>query len=209
MGGGICFPQSGRSVARTPPEAIRCPSARLPATVMTAREMPSPLSDAGCTLRPTLRLSVSRCSVTPLGHPSTAQSDEIPPAGLEPAASGLRARRHAVRPRGRELRRQESNLRLTVNSRASCRSTTPERSGGSRTRTCEAASRLRASNALPCQLGHASEKKRKERESNPQGPEAHPFSRRGTAPMAVLPKSDSGRSRTCTSPGKSRELFRF
>jgi hypothetical protein len=39
-----------------------------------AREMPSPLSDAGCTLRPTHRLSVSRCSVTPLGHPSTAQS---------------------------------------------------------------------------------------------------------------------------------------
>jgi hypothetical protein len=28
---------------------------------------------------------------------------------------------------------------------------------------------------------------RKERESNPQGPEAHPFSKRGTAPVAVLP----------------------
>jgi hypothetical protein len=40
----------------------------------TAREMPSPLSDAGCTLRPTLRFSVSRSSVTPLGHPSAAQS---------------------------------------------------------------------------------------------------------------------------------------
>jgi hypothetical protein len=36
--------------------------------------MPCPLSDAGCTLRPTHRLSASRCSVTPLGHPSTAQS---------------------------------------------------------------------------------------------------------------------------------------
>jgi hypothetical protein len=35
-----------------------------------------------------------------------------------------------VRPRGRELRRQGSNLRLAVNSRASCRSTTPERAEG-------------------------------------------------------------------------------
>ena len=41
----------------------------------TAREMPSPLSDVGCTLRPTHRLSVSRCSVTPLGHPSIAQCE--------------------------------------------------------------------------------------------------------------------------------------
>ena len=39
----------------------------------TAREMPSPLSDAGCTLRPTHRLGVSRCSVTPLDRPSTVQ----------------------------------------------------------------------------------------------------------------------------------------
>jgi hypothetical protein len=35
-----------------------------------------------------------------------------------------------VRPRGRELRRQGSNLRLAVNSRASCRSTTPEQAEG-------------------------------------------------------------------------------
>ena len=66
--------------------------------------------------------------------------------------------------------------------------------------------RLRASNALPCHLGHASVRasrrapcgdarrvrrcaKRKERESNPQGPQAHPFSRRDTAPVAVLPRS--------------------
>jgi hypothetical protein len=40
----------------------------------TARGMPCPLSDAGCTLRPPHRLGASRCSVTPLGHPSTAQS---------------------------------------------------------------------------------------------------------------------------------------
>ena len=44
----------------------------------TAREMPSPLSDAGCTLRPTHRLGVSRCSVTPLDRPSTVQFDKHP-----------------------------------------------------------------------------------------------------------------------------------
>ena len=44
----------------------------------TAREMPSPLSDAGCTLRPTHRLGVSRCSVTPLDRPSTGQFDKHP-----------------------------------------------------------------------------------------------------------------------------------
>jgi hypothetical protein len=67
--------------------------------------------------------------------------------------------------------------------------------------------RLRASNALPYQLGHAS-LERKERESNPQDLATHPFSRRDTAPMAVLPRSGPGRARTCTSPGKSRELCR-
>ena len=57
-------------------------------------------------------------------------------------------------------------------------------------------------------LGHAS--KRKGRESNPQGREAHPFSRRGTAPMAALPNaSGPGRSRTCTTPIKSRRLFQL
>jgi hypothetical protein len=35
------------------------------------------------------------------GVPSPLQpGDEVPPAGLEPAASGLRTRRHPVRPRG-------------------------------------------------------------------------------------------------------------
>jgi hypothetical protein len=62
----------------------------------------------------------------------------------------------------------------------------PER--GFRSRECRG--RLRGSNALPFQLGHASAffARRKERESNPQGFEAHPFSRRGTAPVAVLPE---------------------
>jgi hypothetical protein len=80
------------------------------------------------------------------------------PGGTRTRASGLRARhtadggggkaatassRHRKRclsthrPRGREkLRRQGSNLRLAINSRASYRSTTPERNGGSRIRTC-------------------------------------------------------------------------
>jgi hypothetical protein len=52
---------------------------------------------------------------------------------------------------GKKLRRQGSNLRFTVNSRASYRSTTPERSKrrqqDSNLRTCDA--RLRASNAVP------------------------------------------------------------
>ena len=67
--------------------------------------------------------------------------------------------------------------------------------------------RLRVSNALPFQLGHASWR-RKERDSNPQGPQPHPFSGGDTAPMAVLPRSGPGRRRTCTFPVKSRELCR-
>ena len=80
------------------------------------------------------------------------RSRRAPPAGLEPAASGLRARRH-----------------------------------------------LRFDHGGPYST------KRKERESNPQGPRAHPFSRRGTAPVAVLP-SGPGRRRTCNPPLKRREL---
>jgi hypothetical protein len=110
--------------------------------------------------------------------PTARSEHRVPPAGFEPAASGLRARRHRRFDHGgMKLRRQGSNLPLTVNSRASC------------------------------QLDHAGTNRRKERESNPQGPRAHPFSRRDTAPVAVLP-SDSGRRRTCTVPGKNRELCR-
>src|SRR5436305_1591497 len=43
----------------------------------------------------------------------------VPPAGLEPAASGLRARRHRRFDHGGvKLRRQASNLPLAINSRA-------------------------------------------------------------------------------------------
>jgi len=56
--------------------------------------MASPLSDAGCTLRPTHRFSVSRSSVTPLGRPSTTQSSmPLRP----PPASGRSTQRHEGR----------------------------------------------------------------------------------------------------------------
>jgi hypothetical protein len=67
--------------------------------------------------------------------------------------------------------------------------------------------RLRASNALPYQLGHASASGRRGSRT-PKAWRAHPFSRRDTAPVAVLPSSP-GRRRTCTFPGKSRELCRL
>ena len=43
----------------------------------------------------------------------------------------------------------------------------------------------------------------------PKGLRAHPFSRRDTAPVAVLPRGGPGRRRTCTVPGKNRELCRL
>jgi hypothetical protein len=78
--------------------------------------------------------------------------------------------------------------------------------GGSRIRTCERAPPVyalapRRLQPLPWQRSRRQSRhdlraasqampwppKRKGRESNPQGREAHPFSRRGTAPMAALP----------------------
>ena len=112
------------------------------------------------------------------------------------------------RPRGQEgSGGRARTCALAINSRASYRldhaGTMRRRQQDSNLRT--ARSRLRGSNALPCQLGHASTR-RKERESNPQGPRAHPFSRRDTAPVAVLPKSGPGRRRTCNPPLKRRQL---
>jgi hypothetical protein len=63
--------------------------------------------------------------------------------------------------------------------------------------------------ATRCRTSWRRLQRRKERESNPQGLATHPFSRRDTAPMAVLPNDGPGRARTCTSPGKSRELCRL
>src|SRR5688572_26858385 len=74
------------------------------------------------------------------------------------------------------LRRQGSNLRLASNSRVSYR------------------------------LDYAGTKTEGEGVEPPRPVRAHPFSRRGTAPMAVLPEGP-GRTRTCNSPVKSRELW--
>jgi hypothetical protein len=86
------------------------------------------------------------------------------------------------------------------------RTPTSDESSGGRARTCF--SRLtvarRTRSTTPERDGP--ERERKERESNPQRPKPHPFSRRDTAPMAVLPHSGPGRSRTCTPPIKSRQL---
>jgi hypothetical protein len=67
----------------------------------------------------------------PASSPLRPRGHKAPAAGLEPALSRVTAARLA-------------------------NSTTPERSGGSRTRTCEAGTALRRSKALPFQLGHAS-----------------------------------------------------
>jgi hypothetical protein len=136
------------------------------------------LSEASCTLRPTLcaavvpslpRRSVDHRSskissaggirthgleLMRLAGTAAPLPRKVWPAGVEPAISGARSRwggqlpydqpidtpgrirtgsfrvegpaSSPLRPRGRELRRQGSNLRFTVNSRASFRSTTPE-----------------------------------------------------------------------------------
>jgi hypothetical protein len=101
------------------------------------------------------------------------------------------------------------------------------------TRKCAAArARRRPGSAIRGRA--AGRRQRKERESNPQGLSAHPFSRRDTAPVAVLPwvscvsgrvrrirapsgesersqwrESGPGRRRTCNPPLKRRELCRL
>src|SRR5919198_5258871 len=130
---------------------------------------------------------------------------EAPGAGFEPASHGVTvARRTDSTIPERRRRQQDSNLRTGVN-------------------------RLRASNALPCRLGHASRGGRRGSRT-PKATRTHPFSRRGTAPVAVLPVtpagiepalprvragssplsygvSVAGRSRTCTAPRFKRALF--
>ena len=116
----------------------------------TAREMPSPLSDAGCTLRPTHRLSVSRCSVTPLSSPSTAQSCCSTPGGTR--TRSFRVEGPASFPfdhGGVKLRRQGSNLRLAINSRASYRFDHTGVSGTRGSRTPKAAKPTRFRDGVP------------------------------------------------------------
>src|SRR6476659_10255175 len=108
--------------------------------------------------------------------PTARRSCKAPPAGLEPAASGLRARRHRPFDHGgtkpalvtacyarMELRRQGSNLPLAINSRAS----------------------YRLDHAGP--LLHAVSSSGRRGSRTPKARKAHPFSRRDTAPVAVLP----------------------
>src|SRR5215470_11997510 len=63
------------------------------------------------------------------------------------------------------------------------RTPTSDESSGGRARTCS--SRLTVARRT---RSTSPERRRKERESNPQRPKPHPFSRRDTAPVAVLPE---------------------
>ena len=84
----------------------------------------------------------------------------------------------SLRPGVSRLRRQDSNLRLASNSRAF-----------SPTRPRRNEERRQQDSNLRClaRLGHASWLGAEGEGVEPQGREAHPFSRRDTAPMAVLP----------------------
>jgi hypothetical protein len=129
------------------------------------------------------------------------------PGGTRTRPSELRAQRHRPSTTGAgKLRRQGSNLRLTVNSRASCRSTTPERNGGSRIRTCGRAPRAYALATRRLQpLGHAS---RAEGEGvEPPRPRSPPVFETGYRARWQPFQHDSGRIRTCTTPIKSRRLY--
>jgi hypothetical protein len=113
------------------------------------------------------------------------------------------------RPRGRESsggRARTCISRLTVARLAD--STTPERSGGSRIRTCGRSPACALAPRCLRPLGHTSEEERKGRESNPQGFEGPPVFETGyrtrwqpfqMAPAGVEP---------ATTPIKSRRLCR-
>ena len=96
----------------------------------------------------------------------------MPRPGEPSALSGARQRRSPAPPGGRRCRPRM-------------------RGSGGRARTCDLAVNSRASflldHAGTNQDAPAGGARRKERESNHQGREAHPFSRRDTAPVAVLP----------------------
>src|SRR6476620_7977321 len=130
-----------------------------------------------------------------------------PPAGLEPAASGLRARwLHAIRPRGHESSGGRARTcALAINSRASSRL---DHAG---TKEAEAAGlepangscRLRGSNALPSQLGHASASGRRGSRTSKL-----PLKRRELCPLSYGAVSVTGRGRTCDAPRFRRALYR-
>ena len=123
----------------------------------------------------------------PSSHPSPTHSVLSTPGGIRTRTFLVEGQASSpVRPRGREkLRRQGSNLRLAINSRASFRSTTPERNGGSRIRTADGCPAGVTTRCLQ-PLGDASGAEGEGVE--PPRPEGHPFSKRDTAPMAALPE---------------------
>jgi hypothetical protein len=134
----------------------------------------------------------------PAGCPTPLQPEDdrrTPPAGLEPAASGLRARRHrrfdhggiCCRARWGSADADPHRARsLKPAARAAGRGRSPARrhSSGGRARTCALAGNNRAS----CQLDHAGTNSGRRGSRTPKARRAHPFSRRDTAPVAVLPK---------------------
>ena len=118
----------------------------------------------------------------PVGWPAPLQPEDVsvPPAGFEPAASGLRARRHHPFDHGgAKLRRQDSNLRLASNSRASCT------------------------------LDHAGIEEAEGEGVEPPRPGGPPVFETGYRAGGSPSESGPGRRRTCTIPGKNRELCRL
>jgi hypothetical protein len=135
---------------------------------------------------------------------------------------------------GVQLRRQASNLRLAINSRASYRlDYTGTKGGGSRTRTCGRGTVYALATRCLTELGHASSAKRSSAQRTwgrawgtgrfhrlpeerfrakgegfepprPQGPPVFETGYRACG----SPSSDPGRIRTCNSPIKSRQLCR-
>jgi hypothetical protein len=130
-----------------------------------------------------------------------------PPAGLEPAASGLSARRHRRFDHGgMKLRRQGSNLPLAINSRASYRldhaGTNRRRQQDSNLRT--ALHRPRGSYALPCSSAMPP---RAEGEGvEPPRPISPPVFETGYRAGGCPSEGGPGRRRTCNPPLKRREL---
>jgi hypothetical protein len=149
-------------------------------------------------LRPQGLLRVARVGFEPTSRAHEAREDNhsstalqagvasdaaVWPAGVEPAVSGSRSRRGGRLPYDQKANRAPA--------------------AGLEPALPRLQSRVRTRSTTP-------ERRRKERESNPQGREAHPFSGRDTAPGGSPSErvSGPGRRRTCNLPVKSRLLCR-
>jgi hypothetical protein len=128
--------------------------------------------------------------------PPTPNQGAAPPAGLEPAASGLRVRRHLPFDHGgMQLRRQGSNLRLAINSRASYRSTTPERKEG------EGVEPPRACARPVFETGYRAGGSPSKGDSGRLRTCTSPIKSRELCPLSYGAKSVAGRHRTCAPRG--------